>query len=81
MNPELPVAHDHSYDDRKNVFLVGLTPFHREKLESIQGSERLRFHGLLDEPHGYDADVTLLDGDLTPRQTFVGGRRVYSWAG
>ena len=30
---------------------------------------------------GYDADVTLLDGDLTPRQTFVGGRRVYSWAG
>ena len=27
---------------------------------------------------GYDADVTLLDADLVPRQTFVGGRRVYA---
>ena len=40
--------------DRKNVFLIGLTPFHREKLASIQGAENYRFHGLLEEPHDYD---------------------------
>ena len=41
--------------ERKNVFLVGLTPFHREKLASIRGAAgNYRFHGLLDEPHGYD---------------------------
>jgi len=39
---------------RKNVFLVGLTPFHRGKLASIRGAGHYRFHGLLDEPHGYD---------------------------
>ena len=26
---------------------------------------------------GFDADVTLLDGDLQPRQTFVAGKRLY----
>ncbi len=40
--------------ERKNVFLIGLTPFHREKLASIRGAGNYRFHGLLDEPHGYD---------------------------
>jgi len=39
---------------RKNVFLVGLTPFHREKLASVRGAANYDFHGLLDEPHGYD---------------------------
>ncbi|WP_083582104.1 beta-aspartyl-peptidase [Halomonas aestuarii] len=27
---------------------------------------------------GFDADVTLLDGDLQPRQTFVAGKRLYA---
>jgi len=39
---------------RQNVFLVGLTPFHRAKLESIHDADQYRFHGLLEEPHDYD---------------------------
>lgn len=39
---------------RRNVFLVGLTPFHRSKLESIRNADQYRFHGLLEEPHDYD---------------------------
>ncbi len=39
---------------RKNVFLVGLTPFHRSKLESLHDADQYRFHGLLEEPHDYD---------------------------
>lgn len=48
------VLEPRSEEERKNVFLVGLTPFHRQKLASIRGAGHYRFHGLLDEPHGYD---------------------------
>ncbi len=61
-----PLEAPEKHDGRKNVFLVGLTPFHREKLESIQGAERFRFHGLLDEPHDYDVPGMLrqAEGEL-----------------
>ena len=48
------VLQPNSDEERKNVFLVGLTPFHREKLASVRGAVNYDFHGLLDEPHGYD---------------------------
>ncbi len=52
---------------RKNVFLVGLTPFHRQKLECIQGSENYRFHGLLEEPKDYDVPGMLVEAEAELR--------------
>ena len=65
MTSQSPGRHDH--DGRKNVFLVGLTPFHREKLESIRDAERFRFHGLLDEPHDYDVPGMLRQAEAELR--------------
>lgn len=43
-----------SLNDAANVFLIGLTPFHRLKLATLSGADRVSFHGLLEEPHDYD---------------------------
>ncbi|MEX2497811.1 MAG: ATP-grasp domain-containing protein [Wenzhouxiangellaceae bacterium] len=62
-----PGAGDLAGMERKNVFLVGLTPFHREKLASIRGAENYSFHGLLDEPHGYDVPGMLKQAEAELR--------------
>ncbi len=53
LRPDTP-RFDPAAEGRKNVFLVGMTPFHRAKLDSLPNAEDYCFHSLLDEPHDYD---------------------------
>lgn len=48
---------------RKNVFLIGLNPFNRAKLETVTHARQLEFHGLLEEPHHYDVPGMLAQAD------------------
>lgn len=41
----------------KNIFIVGLNAFNRERLESLRGAEKYRFHGVIDPAEVYDTEV------------------------
>ena len=40
--------------EEKNVFIIGLDPFNREKLASIKDAEQYNFHGVLDPAEVFD---------------------------
>ncbi|MBB3139561.1 ATP-grasp domain-containing protein [Halomonas organivorans] len=44
-------------DDVRNVFVVGLNDFNRERLENLRGADGCRFHGVIDPAAVYDTEV------------------------
>lgn len=48
---------------KKNIFLIGLNPFNRAKLETVANADQYNFHGLLEEPHHYDVPGMLAEAE------------------
>ncbi|WP_136248064.1 ATP-grasp domain-containing protein [Halomonas borealis] len=44
-------------NDAKNVFVVGLNDFNRQRLEQLRGAEHYRFHGVIPPGEVYDTEV------------------------
>lgn len=41
----------------RNIFVVGLNDFNRQRLETLRGAEHWRFHGVIDPEAVYDTEV------------------------
>ena len=42
---------------KKNVFVIGLNDFNRERLQRLRGAEEIEFHGVIDPALIYEAEV------------------------
>ncbi len=44
-------------NEHKNIFVIGLNDFNRERLETLRGAESWRFHGLIAPAAVYDTEI------------------------
>lgn len=56
--------------DKKNIFVLGLDPFHLEQVRQVRGVDEFAFHGLIDhdrvvQPKDYDIPALVQEADDT----------------
>lgn len=60
----------------KNIFVVGLNDFNRQRLEQLRGADRYRFHGVIAPEQVYDTEVfdiaAMLDEATRQLEAFEG---------
>ena len=49
----------------RNIFIIGLNAFNRERLESLRGAERYHFHGVIEPEEVYDTEFFPIEDMLT----------------
>ncbi|EPC02012.1 hypothetical protein L861_20380 [Litchfieldella anticariensis FP35 = DSM 16096] len=55
-------------NDDKNIFVVGLNDFNRQRLQQLRGAERYHFHGVIEPEEVYDTEVFPI-ADMIDRAT------------
>ncbi|MEA3252908.1 MAG: ATP-grasp domain-containing protein [Pseudomonadota bacterium] len=50
--------------DARNVFVVGLNAFNRERLEHLRGASKYRFHGVIEPEAVYDTEIFPIEAML-----------------
>ncbi|SHF65482.1 ATP-grasp domain-containing protein [Modicisalibacter ilicicola DSM 19980] len=53
----------------RNIFVVGLNAFNRERLESLRGAENYRFHGVIEPEEVYDTEYFPIEDMLNRAET------------
>jgi len=51
--------------DHRNIFVVGLNTFNRERLEQLRGAKNYRFHGVIEPEEVYDTDIFPIEDMLS----------------
>ena len=63
-------------DDTRNIFVVGLNDFNRQRLETLRGAEHFRFHGVIAPEAVYDTEefdiAAMLDEATSQLEAFEG---------